>query len=235
MNPISKPKIVSPTRQRQLQLNLRGLRLEKEALDQLGTARIYAQTGVSLEHQTLAKRHVLRGVESGGATAALGHFVAFANASGEPVAWLTPVDAIAPNGLHAVIIATELLRLEMFRFGQNYRLSITRHSIEEAPGQRPRLVSRRVLLALDGYLPLDLASKENRIVAGEIAPQFFARSGEELSLVDPVLGWIKTLAKAVTCVDCRHTHFAVPPTAAAAMRSEPSPESRDPEQVVAVA
>src|SRR5690242_11008641 len=99
MTPTATPKIVSPSRQRQLELNMRGLRLEKEALDRLRAARIYAQTSISLEHQTLAKRHVLRGVESGGATSTLGHYVGFAKPSGEPLSWLTPVDAIVPNGL----------------------------------------------------------------------------------------------------------------------------------------
>ena len=228
-------KIVSPSRQRQLELNLRGLRLEKEALDKLRAARIYAQTGVSIEHQTLARRHVLRGVESGGATPALGHFVAFAKPSGEPLPWLTPIDAIAPNGLHAVVIAPELLRFEMFRFERNYRLSITRHTMEVTPGQRPRLVSQRVLLSTEGYLAIDLTSKESRVVACQIVPQFFARSGEEVPLTDPLSGWIKTLTGAVTCVECRHTHFAVPPTEATAMPAESSSDSSSPEQVVAVA
>ena len=219
MTPTATPKIVSPSRQRQLELNMRGLRLEKEALDRLRAARIYAQTSISLEHQTTAKRHVLRGVESGGATAALGHFVGFAQPSGEPLSWLTPVDAIVPNGLHAVVIAPELIRLEMFRFERNYRLSVTRHAIEETPEQRPRLLSQRVLLALEGYLSIDLTSKENRVVAGQIAPQFFARSGEELPLAGPLRGWIQTLTEAATCVECRHTHFAVPPAAAAATAS----------------
>lgn len=211
----STPKLISPNRQRQLELNLRGLRLEKEALDRLRNARIYAQTGVSLEHQTLAKRHVLRGVESGGATSALGHFVAFAKPPGEPLPWLTPLDAIAPNGLHAVVIAPDLLRFEMFRFERNYRLSISQHTIEDIRGQRPRLISRRVLLSLEGYLAIDLTSQENRVVAGQITPQFFVRSGEELSLADPLLRCIKALTAAVTCIDCRHTHFAVPPMEAA--------------------
>ncbi len=218
----STPKIVSANRQRQLELNLRGLRLEREALDRLRNARIYAQTGVSLEHQAVAKRHVLRGVESGGATSALGHFVAFVKPSGEPLTWLTPIDAIAPNGLHAVVIAPELMRFEMFRFERSYRLSISRHAIEDIPGQRPRLVSRRLLLSLEGYLSIDLTSKENRVVAGHITPEFFVRSGEELSLSDPLLGCIKTLTAAVTCIDCRHTHFAVAPGVVAATPTDSS-------------
>lgn len=213
MESTSASKIVNSRKQQQkLELNLRGLRLEKEALDSLRSARIYAQTSVSLEHQILAKRYVIRAVESGGANRSLGHFVGFATPQGEALPWLTPLDAIAPNGLHAIVIAPALVRFEMFRFGRNYRLSITRHTIQQVPGKRPRLVSTRVLLSHQGYLALDLADKENRILAGQIAPQFFDRAGEEISIPDPFSRWIKALASAVSCVDCRHTHFALAPS-----------------------
>lgn len=230
----STPKIVSPSQQRQLELNMRGLRLEKEALEQLRAVRIYAQTSVSLEHQTLAKRHVLRGVESGGATPELGHFVAFTKPSGEPLTWLTPVDAIVPNGLHAVVIAPELIRFEMFRFERNYRLSVSRHTIAETPGQRPRLVSQRMLLSLEGYLPIDLTSKENRVVAGQMAPQFFAKSGEELTFPDALFSRVMALTEAVTCIDCRHTHFALPPApASSSSAGQPSETAHDKVSAVA--
>ncbi len=232
MTSSSLPKIVNPRKQQQkLELNLRGLRLEKEALDRLRSARIYAQTSVSLEHQTIAKRYVIRAVESGGANGSLGHFVAFAAPQGDPLPWLAPLDAIAPNGLHAIVIAPALLRFEMFRFERNYRLSITRHTIEEIPGKRPRLVSTRVLLSQQGYLPIDLADKENRIVAGQIAPQFFDRSGEELSIPDPFSRWIKALASAVTCIDCRHTHFAVAPSVVVSTDTALASEHMDPAAV----
>ncbi len=232
MTSTSLPKIVNPRKQQQkLELNLRGLRLEKEALDRLRSARIYAQTSVSLERQTIAKRYVIRAVESGGANGSLGHFVAFAAPQGDPLPWLTPLDAIAPNGLHAIVIAPALLRFEMFRFERNYRLSITRHTIQEIPGKRPSLVSTRVLLSLQGYLPIDLADKENRIVAGQIAPQFFDRSGEELSIPDPFSRWIKALASAVTCIDCRHTHFAVAPSVVVSTETSLASEHMDPAAV----
>jgi hypothetical protein len=215
-------------------LNLRGLRLEKEALDRLRAARIYAQTSVSLEHQTLAKKHVLRGVESGGARQDLGHFVAYTGLDGEPLCWLNPLDAIAPNGLHAVVIAPALLRFEMFRFERTYRLSITKHTIQEESGKRPSLVSQQLFLSLEGYLALDLANKENRAIAGYIVPQFYSRSGEELTLPDTLAAWVTSLTSAVTCIDCRHTHFAVsrPTTTAALAVNQPK---TSPEQVDAAA
>jgi hypothetical protein len=50
----------------------RGLRLPPITLKCLRTTGIYCQPSVSIEHQHLAKKYVLRGVESGGAVAEVG-------------------------------------------------------------------------------------------------------------------------------------------------------------------
>lgn len=49
-----------------------GLRFPGIILKQLRNVGIYCQPTISIEHQHLAKRYVLRGVESGGAIADLG-------------------------------------------------------------------------------------------------------------------------------------------------------------------
>ena len=51
-----------------------GLRLPAIILRHLRSAGIYCQPTVSIEHQHLAKRYVLRGVECGGAVADLGAY-----------------------------------------------------------------------------------------------------------------------------------------------------------------
>jgi hypothetical protein len=43
---------------------------------------IYCQPSVSIEHQHLARRYVLRGVESGGAVADMGRYCAYLDADG---------------------------------------------------------------------------------------------------------------------------------------------------------
>ena len=45
----------------------RGLTLSRRVLRRLNEVGIFAQSQVSLEHQHLAKRYVVRGIESGGA------------------------------------------------------------------------------------------------------------------------------------------------------------------------
>jgi hypothetical protein len=53
-------------------LDVLGLRLSRQALRVLKERGIFAQSAVSLEHQHLAKRYVVRGLESGGAVGDLG-------------------------------------------------------------------------------------------------------------------------------------------------------------------
>ena len=63
----------------------RGLVLPRRALRRLAEAGIFAQASVSLEYQQLAKRYVVRGVESGGAVEGLGRYVTFCGDQGEPI------------------------------------------------------------------------------------------------------------------------------------------------------
>src|ERR1700682_4818084 len=58
----------------------------------LQEAGILCQPEVSLQYQTLAKRSVLRGVESGGATKEIGRYVTFCDERGECIPWLQPID-----------------------------------------------------------------------------------------------------------------------------------------------
>ena len=60
-----------------------GLRLPQIVLKRLRDAGIYCQPTVSVEHQNLAKKYVVRGVESGGAVADLGAYSSFVGEHGE--------------------------------------------------------------------------------------------------------------------------------------------------------
>ena len=65
-----------------------GLTLPFRALRRLREAGVFARAGVSLEYQQLAKRYVVRSVESGGAIDNLGHYVTFCGEDGTPLGWL---------------------------------------------------------------------------------------------------------------------------------------------------
>ena len=117
-----------------------GLRLSRQALRVLRDRGIFAQSSVSLQHQHLANRYVVRGLESGGAAGDVGRYVTFAEENGQPIEYLHPVEAIGVNGVHAVVVAPVLVRLDMLRKGRTYELLITRHQPSKADnGHRPQL------------------------------------------------------------------------------------------------
>src|ERR1039458_1630678 len=101
-----------------------GPRLTRQALRVLKERGIFAHSPVSLEHQHLAKRYVVRGLESGGAAGDVGRYVTFIQADGQPVEYLHPVEAIGVNGSHAVIVAPVLVRVEILRKGRTYELLV---------------------------------------------------------------------------------------------------------------
>ena len=160
--------------------NLWGLRLTPAITNRLRKLGIYARPQLSLEHQGIAKRYVVRGVESGGAVEELGYYVAFAGENGEPLPWLQTLDSLAVNGLHAVVLAPVLTRIEMLRIGGNYELSITRHRpVSAQAGHRPKLKADELFAGVHGYLSLELWGKDKDL-SGFVKPQFFTRSGEEI-------------------------------------------------------
>src|SRR5665811_296526 len=123
-----------------------GLRLTREALRVLKERGIFAHSPLSLEHQHIARRYVVRGLESGGAVGDLGRYVTFTTEEGRPIECLHPVEAIGVNGLHAIVVAPVLVRVEMLRKGRTYELLITQHCPGATnDGKRPPLETRRII------------------------------------------------------------------------------------------
>ncbi len=117
-------------------MNAIGLRLSRRALRVLRERGIFAQASVSLHYQNIAKRYVVRGVESGGAAGDVGRYVTFARDDGQPIECLHPVESIGVNGPHSVIVAPLLIRLDMLRKGRTYELLISRHAPSSASLRR---------------------------------------------------------------------------------------------------
>ena len=111
-----------------------GLRLPPITLKCLRTAGIYCQPSVSIEHQHLAKKYVLRGVESGGAVAEVGAYASFVDEQGNALPWLQRVDSIGVNGVHAIVVAPVLIRVQMLWIDRTYDLLITRHQLAKSGG-----------------------------------------------------------------------------------------------------
>jgi len=184
-----------------------GLRLSRQALRLLRERGIFAQSAVSLEHQHLAKRYIVRGLESGGASGDVGRYVTFAQPDGRPIEYLHPVEAIGVNGLHAVVVAPMLVRIEMLRTRRTYELLITHHRPgEPLDGKRPALETKVLFRGIHGRLELDLAGKDKN-QAGAVAPTFYSLAGEEVILPKRFQEALRAVTKAVHCIGCSHCHY----------------------------
>ncbi len=189
----------------------RGLTLPRRAVRRLAQVGIFVRPEVSLEHQHLARRYVIHGVESGGATEEIGRYVSFANEGGEPLPFLHPIDVIGVNGLHAVVVAPVLVRVEMFRAGRTCELLITRHWPGETQGgQRPPLESKMIFRGVHGFLEAE-AGRKSRDVADPGLPVFYSRAGERLEIPSPFLAAVEAVASGARCLGCSHCHYLVPP------------------------
>ena len=191
---------------------IHGLVLPASVLKALQKRGIYCTTGISLEHQHLANRYVLRGVESGGAVSDLGRACAFVAEDGAPLPWLQRLNSIAVNGRHAIFLAESMVRLEMLRSLQSYELAITLHSLLHVPGrQRPEISSRLLFRGRDGVLSFDLWKPEHQALQGKLVPVFYNRAGEVLEPPQRFDEAIRKVTMAVCCVGCKHAHVGVPP------------------------
>jgi len=173
---------------------------------------IYCTPGISVEHQHLAKRYVLRAVESGGAVSDMGRACAFVAENGAPLPWLQSLNSLAVNGRHAIFLAESMVRLEMLRSVQSCELAITLHTLSHLPGRkRPEITSKLLFRGRDGILPFDPGNKERRALAEKVDPIFYDRAGEVLPLPQRFEEAIRKITAAVCCVGCKHTHVGMPP------------------------
>jgi hypothetical protein len=188
-----------------------GLRLPRQALRILKERGIFAQSAVSLQHQRLANRYVIRGVESGGAAGDVGRYVTFARVGGDPVEYLHPVEAIGVNGLHSVVLAPVLIRLDMLRKGHTYELLISRHAPGKADnGHRPPLDTKILFRGVHGRVELDLSGKD-KAQAGAVLPTFYSLAGEEIAIPEQFRRAICSITRAVNCTGCSHCHYVCAP------------------------
>jgi hypothetical protein len=187
-----------------------GLRLPPITLKCLRTAGIYCQPSVSIEHQHLAKKYVLRGVESGGAVAEVGAYASFVDQQGNALPWLQRVDSIGVNGVHAIVVAPVLIRVQMLRVERTYDLLITRHQLAKSrDSQRPRLESSILFYGRRGGLEMELWGKDAAF-RGTVSPVFYTRAGERVVLPNHFQDAATRITSAVCCLGCRHCHLLGP-------------------------
>ena len=177
----------------------------------LQEAGILCQPEVSLQYQTIAKRSVLRGVESGGASREIGRYVTFCDERGERIPWLQPIDSVAVNGRHAVVIAPALVSVEVFRVRNTYDVLILQlHILQPADGRRGRIEAKILFRGRQGHLPLDLTGDEKNM-AGQIVPEFFNKAGEYLHIPAEFGEALRAAVRGANCLGCTHQHYLTAP------------------------
>jgi hypothetical protein len=185
----------------------RGLAFPATTREQIGKTGIRCRPQIEIVYQQRANEWKLRGEESGGAVADLGHYVGFIGKDGEALPWLQRVQNFLPNGVHAIVVEAALIRVEMFRYEQTYDLLITQHWLEGAEQRkRPELRSQILFLGRSGMLATELWGRDAAFRGGAM-PHFFTRSGEP---APPDTAWIEATLKiteAVCCAGCRHCHL----------------------------
>ena len=184
----------------------RGILFPAETLEQVRKTGIRCRPQLDVVYQQQAKAWKLRGEESGGAVELLGHYVGFVGVDGCPLPWLQRVQNFLPNGMHAVIVGDDFVRIEMFRFENTYDLLITKHWLEQRTGQRAEMRSTVLFLGRNGFLETELWGKDAAFRGGAM-PHFLTRSGEP---GPPDSVWIDATIKAteaVCCCGCRHSHL----------------------------
>jgi hypothetical protein len=214
----------NPTRLNKEQvLALRGLRLPATALKQLRQIGIYCEPSISIEHQHVARKYVIRGVESGGAVALLGQYVGYVDTEGRSLSWLQRIASVGRNGLHAVVVAPQFVRLQVFRTEQTYDLLITQHHLESSQeGGRPALKNKIIFHGINGTLALELWDKD-KYFSGETAPAFVTRSGEPLLIPEVFREAVHRMTAAASCIGCKHCHL-LQPGFTACISTEPARE-----------
>lgn len=192
----------------------RGIALAREVLRRLDKVGIFAKPHVSLEHQHLARRYVVRGIESGGAVKEIGRYVTFCGPNGETLQYLHPLVAVGVNGVHAVVIAPVLVRVEVFRAGRTCQLLITRHEPGcSENGRHPPLANTVLFRGVNGFLHSDEVDK-GACSAGLVVPRFWSRSGEEREIPPLFVAAVQAATHGASCIGCSHAHFMTAPAAA---------------------
>lgn len=156
---------------------------------------------------------MVRGIESGGAIKDLGRYVTFCGPDGEPLPYLHPIDPIGVNGVHAVVIAPVLVRVELLRSGRTCQLLITRHEPGKAEsGRRPLLKSDVLFRGVNGFLDSSRPEKSDHAPSSTV-PQFWTRGGEKQQIPPQFVVGVLAATKGASCVGCSHMHFSVAPPA----------------------
>jgi hypothetical protein len=191
-------------------LALRGLRLPHAALKLLREAGIYCVPAVSIDWQKVPDTYVIRGRESGGAVAQMGAYCGFVRETGDAMEWLDRMEAVGRNGFHALVVAPQFARVQVFRNERSYDLLITRHRLVPRAGRRRPLLENTILFhGVRGTLPAQArcAGAPSR---NDLLPAFDDGFGAAVTVPEKFEDAARRAIAGAHCVGCHHSHLLQP-------------------------
>lgn len=169
---------------------------------------IYARTRLTKESDDHMPP-LVRGEESGGATEEIGRYVTFAGEIGEAIGFTQRVESRGGNGLHAIVAAPILLRIDVLRFKRICDVVITKHQFVRRSTGSHRLRSTTVFRGTDGILEYELWTMRERPF-GTFIPNFFAEALGEIEVPPPLRAAVAASILGACCIRCSHNHYSAP-------------------------
>lgn len=184
-----------------------GLTLSKNVLKRLQSVGIVVHPQVSLEHQNAAGQYVVRGIECGGAIKDIGRYVTYCGLDGESLTYLHPLDAIAVNGVHSVVVSPAFVRVEAFRVGRTWQLLVTEHRPGAVVnGRRPELENKVLFRGINGFT--ESTASDGSVSKKDVAiPEFWSRAGEKIEIPERFTAAVKAAVQGGQCIGCSHSHY----------------------------
>lgn len=193
------PTLRPPSNPRRLSIGF-GLRFPAEAWNEQIRLRILTRPAVRPVWHAASKRWMVTGEDSGGSRERIGHYIGFVPANSHAFVFAQPIQSIMRNTIHRRVIATGLVRAQIFRTQQTCEILATHHWIDEEDatrvGVRPKIQYSVLFHGRNGIIDLDIQ-----------ASFFFGRDGSLIEVPPFLDQLVATATRGVTCDGCNHVHM----------------------------
>jgi hypothetical protein len=211
---------------------LLGLPIARDALRDLTKFDIRTLPRVAMLQQAETKRWVLSATDSGGCRPAMGHAVAFVALQSATKYRTQRIDTPYINSIHRTVVASALVRFEIFRMESTCDLLVSLHWIEPQGGNaKPSHRWQNLFNQQRGSLEVPLWEDSHLALRDVVMPKFFTRAAEEIKIPEFLHDGVVRITHAVCCTNCKHAHFydasdidiAIPrPGSSSAVKKAPS-------------
>jgi hypothetical protein len=174
-----------------------GMTMHGKVIVELRRLGLGARPNLTPVFQQKQKRWMIAGEEGGGCTGEVGHYIGLAGVTPSGLAVSIPIQSLIPNSTQRRVISKEMIRAQLFRFGNSCDLLVTHHYLAPAAreGARPAL-ERRVLFQ----------GKNGILAPGTKQPVFFDHAGEAVDFSKELIPLIQAISKGATTPKNNRAH-----------------------------